>query len=213
MRQQINFFTAGLGEPLKTDVELQAPINLQTAMSLARAYEARNSASLIAVSESVKASSARTGGRTFSAAPKPSFARQPTPTASAAAPSAAAASSPALSAASAATPAMRPRFKRLTPEEMAAKRTSGECYFCSDKFVPSHKCGGKGVFLLEMEDGMEADHWAEDLGISLHAITGIDVADTMHLRVRIGDTTLLALVDSGSTHTFLRESVAESLGL
>ena len=37
--QQVNMFTAGLGDPLRTDVELLAPTNLQTAMSLARAYE------------------------------------------------------------------------------------------------------------------------------------------------------------------------------
>jgi len=43
--QQINLFTAGLGQPLRTDVELQAPTNLQTAMSLARAYEQRTAAS------------------------------------------------------------------------------------------------------------------------------------------------------------------------
>lgn len=39
MGQHVNLFTAWLGEPLKTDVELQSPANLQTAMSLARAYE------------------------------------------------------------------------------------------------------------------------------------------------------------------------------
>jgi hypothetical protein len=37
--QQVNLFTAGLGEPLRTDVELLAPSNLQSAMHLARAYE------------------------------------------------------------------------------------------------------------------------------------------------------------------------------
>jgi hypothetical protein len=36
--QQV-MFTAGLGEQLRTNVELQAPTNLQSAMSLARAYE------------------------------------------------------------------------------------------------------------------------------------------------------------------------------
>jgi hypothetical protein len=35
-------FTAGLGEPLRTNVELQSPTQLQTAMSLARAYERRD---------------------------------------------------------------------------------------------------------------------------------------------------------------------------
>jgi hypothetical protein len=39
--QQVNMFTAGLGEPLHTDVELVSPSNLQTAMSLTRAYEWR----------------------------------------------------------------------------------------------------------------------------------------------------------------------------
>lgn len=38
-RQQTNLFTAGLGEPLRTDVELQSPTNLQSAINLARAYE------------------------------------------------------------------------------------------------------------------------------------------------------------------------------
>jgi hypothetical protein len=47
MRQQINLFTAGLGEPFRTDVELQAPAHLQTAMSLAQACERRNTEVLI----------------------------------------------------------------------------------------------------------------------------------------------------------------------
>jgi hypothetical protein len=39
--QQVNMFTVGLGEPLRTDVELQTPTTLQYAMSLARVYERR----------------------------------------------------------------------------------------------------------------------------------------------------------------------------
>jgi hypothetical protein len=37
--QQANLFTAGLGEPIHTEVELHAPDNLQTIMSLAQEYE------------------------------------------------------------------------------------------------------------------------------------------------------------------------------
>lgn len=40
-RQQIQLFTAGLSQPLQTDVELQALRSLESAMSLARAYERR----------------------------------------------------------------------------------------------------------------------------------------------------------------------------
>ena len=39
---QITIFTAGLGEPLKTDVELQAPSTLEDAMGLARTYKRRS---------------------------------------------------------------------------------------------------------------------------------------------------------------------------
>lgn len=40
-KQQVQLFTASLRNPLKTDVELQNPSNLQTVRSLARAYEHR----------------------------------------------------------------------------------------------------------------------------------------------------------------------------
>jgi hypothetical protein len=38
-QHQIDLFTVGLGQPLASDVEMQRPANLQTAMSLAQAYE------------------------------------------------------------------------------------------------------------------------------------------------------------------------------
>jgi hypothetical protein len=40
-KQQIDIFTAGLRNPLKTDVELEQPTTLDDAMALARAYENR----------------------------------------------------------------------------------------------------------------------------------------------------------------------------
>jgi len=39
--QQIDIFTAGLRNPLRTDVELQKPATLEDAVGLARAYERR----------------------------------------------------------------------------------------------------------------------------------------------------------------------------
>lgn len=46
----------------------------------------------------------------------------------------------------------RPRLCRLSPDEIAAKRASGECYNSSEKYSPDHKCAGRSVFLLELED-------------------------------------------------------------
>jgi hypothetical protein len=172
--QQVNMFTAGLGESLRTDVELLTPTNLQTAMSLARAYERR--AEAVSVLKTAAASRI-----------------------------------PGLGAKTMTPP--RPRFKRLTPAELAAKRASGECYHCPEKYSADHKCSSKGVFLLEMEDNEDEETALVDLGISLHALTGIDVNNTMKLHVAVQGLTLVALVDTGSTHTFIQEAVASRLGI
>lgn len=73
---------------------------------------------------------------------------------------------------------------------MAANRARDECYYCTEKFVPGHKCSNNGVFLLELDDNQDLDSVVEELGISLNALTGINVADTMQLHVTIAGTTL-----------------------
>jgi hypothetical protein len=40
-QQQVNIYTVGLVEPLKTDVELQNPYDMEMEMSLAQTYERR----------------------------------------------------------------------------------------------------------------------------------------------------------------------------
>jgi hypothetical protein len=54
---------------------------------------------------------------------------------------------------------------------------------------------------------------AEDPLILLNAITGLVVADTMQLMVRLADQTLDALVDLGSTHSFISVVAANRLHL
>jgi hypothetical protein len=57
-QQQVNTYTAGLLEPLKTDVRLQNPQDMEMAISLARAYEQRLSvisdANKLMISKSAK---------------------------------------------------------------------------------------------------------------------------------------------------------------
>ena len=101
---------------------------------------------------------------------------------------------------------------------MAQRRLDGLCFNCPEKFSRDHlkHCTGKGIYLLEMsadedsQDGSESD---EDLKISLAAITGIQTSATLHLTARICDTHATALVDSGSTHSFINEALAQRLGL
>jgi hypothetical protein len=52
---------------------------------------------------------------------------------------------------------------------------------------------------------MELEDVAKELKISLHALTGIEVANTMKLCLTISSHTITTLVDTGSTHTFIRD--------
>jgi hypothetical protein len=140
---------------LRTNVELQAPGNLQRAMNLARAYERR------------ELEARKRGG--YKVAEKSLVFKE----AGNNAPSKVAA-------------APRPRFKRLSPEELAAKRAKGECYHCTEKYSLDHKCAARGVFLLELEDDTREEEEVAELGTSLHALTGIDVGETMKLTVLKG---------------------------
>jgi hypothetical protein len=108
---------------------------------------------------------------------------------------------------------LRSRFHRLSPEEMAEKWKKGECYFCLEKYSQDHKCVMKGVFLMELSKEDDPESLVDDLGISLHALMGISNAKTMQLMVTITGIELRALVDSGSTHTFIHDVIVHRLGL
>jgi hypothetical protein len=196
-KHQINISTDGLGNPLKTDVELEHPASLEEAMALARTYE--QCLSMTELSPA-RPSPHSTPSRTLG------FGRQlllPTPTT-------------ATPGAKDAAPAP-PRFKRLTVAEMAAKREKGERYNCTEQFSREHlkTCPMKGIYLLQLDDDppLEDTTETEDPSISLNAITCLIGADTMQLAVCVGDQLLGALVDSDSTHSFISMTAASQLHL
>jgi hypothetical protein len=76
-------------------------------------------------------------------------------------------------------------FRRLSPEEMADKRKKGECYFCLEKFSLEHKCASKGVFLMELEDDDDLVLLADELGVSLHALTSLASTNCRKNKLRI----------------------------
>ena len=43
---------------------------------------------------------------------------------------------------------------------------------------------------------------------SLHAVAGVPICDMMQINVSLGTTTLVALLDTGSTHNFIAEAAA-----
>jgi hypothetical protein len=95
------------------------------------------------------------------------------------------------------------------------RHVKGLCFRCDEKFVPGHREECKRLFIIEVVSDDEVDGNPTDPTISLHALTGIQpcASKTMQLWVQIGDATIMALLDSSSTHNFLDTAVAEHINL
>uniref|UniRef100_A0A0A8ZXJ2 Reverse transcriptase domain-containing protein n=1 Tax=Arundo donax TaxID=35708 RepID=A0A0A8ZXJ2_ARUDO len=100
---------------------------------------------------------------------------------------------------------------------MAERRMQGLYFNCPEKFSKKHlkTCTMKGIYLLELADDAAVDEGYTDDGVqvSLYALTGVKTGRTMHLAATMGATVLRALVDSGSTYSFLATDTAARLGL
>jgi hypothetical protein len=122
---QMNLFTVGLGEPMTSDVEMQRPQDLQAAMSLARAFERRASAATVTMA---------------SALAKVPY--HPRPAASAT--GSTVTSTPAMTPAAPTNPC-KPRFRRLSPDEMVEKKEMRRMLFLSEIFLSgSQVCHERG---------------------------------------------------------------------
>jgi hypothetical protein len=71
----------------------------------------------------------------------------------------------------------------------------------------------KRVFLMELEEGDDAEVVADELGVSFHALTDLCATNTIQLVIHVKGRQLRALVDSSSTHSFIHEAVVHALGL
>nr|XP_012466044.1 unnamed protein product [Gossypium raimondii]XP_012466045.1 unnamed protein product [Gossypium raimondii] len=145
-RQQVNFFTAGLVEELRIDIEMQQPENLRVAMNMARTLERKQNVSSKLSSRAIlntgnnsiiptTKSIAKGGGQTT----------EPTGNNGKIGSSA-------------------PFIKRLTQTEMAERRAKGLCYNCDESYSMAHKC--KRLFWIEVLDveGTQDDDEIDDFG-------------------------------------------------
>lgn len=165
-RQQVQLFTPGLREPIRTDVELQNPASLQMSMALARSYERRALASKEVA---------------LLVAKPPQPARAPPYTATHVTPPASPAMALATLEVAKATgntdthawrPPMRRRF--LTLEKMTAHREAGLYYNCEERFTPNHRCKRLFSLISPSTDSDDAyDDTGEEPDISLYTLTGI----------------------------------------
>jgi len=98
------------------------------------------------------------------------------------------------------------------------RHQAGLSYGCGDRYFPGHRCR-RQLLLLEGEDDEEkvaeenSEVEREDKGeISLHALKGLVHSKIIKVKGRAHNCSLMVLIDSGSTHSFLDESMAKKLG-
>jgi hypothetical protein len=108
--------------------------------------------------------------------------------------------------------------RRLTPEEQAEHCRLGLCFNCDEKYSRGHNRFCRRIFFVdgvEIDDTDDAAAGADNEApcFSLQALTEVAMADTMQITVVLGATSLVALLDSGSTHNFISEEAARRSGL
>jgi hypothetical protein len=189
--RQVQFFVAGLGAPLRTNVVLLQTQSLNEAIKLAYAYEQH----LVPPPPA----SAQTASRSFT---KLSTSMSTTPQHSTtSAPSVGNKTSSIL---------------KLTPVEVAKCHRKNQCFHCNDQYIHSHKEQCKQLFTIEViTDEPLVQPFEADSTISLHTIIGIQLGSrcTMQVSVIINGCSLAALLDSSSTHNFVDSTAAEWVSL
>jgi len=108
---------------------------------------------------------------------------------------------------------------------MAQHRLEGLCFNSPAKFSKEHlkQCPMCGIYIMDLEEDDSISNSDSDSvsnsdsdgapEISIHAMTGIHMGDTMLLPTTVSQVPLVALVYSGSTHYFMSTATTERLGL
>ena len=120
-----------------------------------------------------------------------------------------------------------------TRQERDERRRNGLCMWCGVKFIAGHTCLRSQLYhmLVESEGDNDAEHeeFSDCLDslddssggqqgegdrpiIALHALFGTDGFQTMCIQGSVKNQKLVILVDTGSTHNFVDQSVIKRVG-
>jgi Retroviral aspartyl protease len=104
---------------------------------------------------------------------------------------------------------------------MDQRRALGLCFKCGDKYYPGHQCKIKLQMLLGEQEAVEEEEYTEliqdepnsppleEAFVSMHATHQNQQPNTMKFKGKLGDTPIYALIDSGSTHSFINPIVLQ----
>jgi Retroviral aspartyl protease/Ty3 transposon capsid-like protein len=107
---------------------------------------------------------------------------------------------------------------------MDQRRLLGLCFKCGEKYYPGHQCRVKVQMLLGQEDTLleeacdeqvihqsdtDQDAPIEEAIVSMHVTHPSPSMQSMRFRGKVGTHCIYALLDSGSTHSFIDPSVLQ----
>ncbi|KAJ1422271.1 Chromo-like domain superfamily [Sesbania bispinosa] len=116
------------------------------------------------------------------------------------------------------------QYKKFTAAELRERRHQGLCYYCNEKYNPSHNCRAQcyvllapedvtGVFSVLDIDSQGLDEQTVEPEVSFNALSGEYHPSTLRLKGFYQSQSVNVLVDSGSTFNFIKPSVAQHLHL
>ena len=114
-------------------------------------------------------------------------------------------------------------FHRITNQEARERQEKGLCYYCDEKFIPSHRCEWPQLFMIEDSPhigiaDVEVDQPKPEPHdtlpeISFHAITSTNHPQTIHVLSKLKNKNVKVLIDGGSTHNFIDQVIVSKFGL
>lgn len=110
-------------------------------------------------------------------------------------------------------------IRRFTNAELQQRCRVRLCYHCDKPYTTNHDC--KWLFFIELEQDIEdtletkfeAINEVKPPAISLHALAGVPTPQTMHVCTKVAGNSITILIDSGLTHNFLHDQLAQKLGI
>lgn len=116
----------------------------------------------------------------------------------------------------------------ISPTKLLRRKNLGLCFLCDEKWSRGHKCKEKKLYVLvpdEEDDNLEEADEVSDVQqcpasegqslfeISLQALSGSAHHSIIKLRGTVRNKTVMILVDSGSTYSFIDTSFSERVRL